>query len=226
MATLAFACAGGEGLKLVTEFPSIYGRTIRLPKDKILEGCLTTSPATASSETSDVAEFIVYQRCNPTKLEPERLQALNREWEPIARFREAVEEMASAIPPGIRNERVMKSYLNDAANRVFKQWTHDQRNLSSYVREIFDEGILSEPSKALVKVAEKFFGGPERAFASGGIAGTMLAHDAIGAAAGCAVGLVFHAAGSYWRASRKEKDSPFHYLTMLQDEGVGFVVSA
>jgi hypothetical protein len=40
MATLAFACAENEGLQLVTEFPGIYGRTIRLPKKNLLTSCL------------------------------------------------------------------------------------------------------------------------------------------------------------------------------------------
>jgi hypothetical protein len=223
MATLAFACAENEGLQLVTEFPGIYGRTIRLPKKNLLTSCLSPPPINEPGAAPDaaefVAEFIVYQRCNPSKLKPERLQALNQEWQPVADFREAVEKVAKSIPPGIRDQQTLKSYLNDAADRVFTQWQRDQANLSAYARELFGEGLLSEPGKALSKVAEKVFG--ETA------TGALVAPDMLlGAAAGCAVGLVFHAVNSYRNVSRKEQESPLRYLTMLQDEGVGFVVSA
>jgi hypothetical protein len=222
MATLAFACAENEGLQLVTEFPGVYGRTIRLPKEDLLTSCLSPSPIVEPGAAPDaaevVAEFIVYQRCDPRKLTPERLQALNKEWQPVADFREAVEKIAKSIPSGIRDQQTLKSYLNDAADRVFTQWQRDQVNLSTYARELFGEGILSEPGKALSKVAEKAFGGTAT--------GALVAPDMIlGAATGCAIGLIFHAVNSYRRVSRKEEESPLRYLTMLQSEGVGFVVS-
>jgi hypothetical protein len=60
MATLAFACAENEGLQLVTEFPGLYERTIRLPKENLLDSCLSSAPRAVPGLPS-VAEFIVYQ---------------------------------------------------------------------------------------------------------------------------------------------------------------------
>ncbi len=143
MATLAFACADNEGLRLVTEFPSIYGRTIRQPKANLLVNCLapqSVDQLKAPPEASDfVAEFIVYQRCNPRKLTPERLLALNEEWQAIADFRETVENIAKSIPSEIQDPQVLKDYLGAAADRVFSQWERDQKNLSNFARELFGE---------------------------------------------------------------------------------------
>jgi hypothetical protein len=223
MATLAHACAYSEGLQLVTEFPSVYGRTIRLSKKDLLSGCLSPSLPAQLDPPDGLLEFIFYQRCNPQKLTPARLQALNKEWEPIANFRSALEELAKSIPPGIQDQRILRSYLDDSANRVFAAWTRDQANLSSYVRELFGEGLLAEPTKALGKIAEKAVG---EGFATAALVGGVTSQYMLGAAAGCAVGLIMHAARSYSSMKNKADKSPYRYLTMLHDDGVGFVVSA
>jgi hypothetical protein len=228
MATLAFACADDDRLQLVTEFPHLYERTIRSNRETLLDQILSQSSDDQPTSDNDptlpqLAEFIVYQRCNPTKLTAERLQALNKEWEAVAAFRENVEEIAKSIPAQIKNPKTLRLRLENAANDLFKKWERDQANLSAYVRELFGDEFLSEPIKALGKIAEKTYG---ESVASTAIVGHVSQDYLLGAGAGCAVGLVFHAARSYGAIKKRERNSPFRYLTMMQDAGVGFVVSA
>lgn len=107
LCTLAFACAANEGLELVTEFPSVFGRTIHQRKEDLLDTFLDLRsgswPRRLWKDRSEhrLAEFVVYQRCDTSKLTPERLAALNQEWEAVAKFRSTLEDMAASLPDRI-----------------------------------------------------------------------------------------------------------------------------
>jgi hypothetical protein len=94
--------------------------------------------------------------------------------------------------------------MHDAVNSLFSQWERDRANLSSFVRELFGEGSLSEPAKLVGKVAEKAAGES----VAGALVGGVTTHSLLGAGAGCAVGLMFHAIRSYQNVRRKEKVAP------------------
>ena len=159
MATLAFACAEDEGLTLVTEFPELFGRLIHQPKDRIFEACLGNESEPTQGEPTQVpktnlAEFVVYQRCDPRKLTPERIQALNKEWEALAAFKDALDSAAQSLPKIMLDQDRRKERLNDLINDIFKKWRRDRLNLSSYARELFGYDALDQPEKLLEKVAE------------------------------------------------------------------------
>jgi hypothetical protein len=221
MATLAFACAEDEGLKLVTEFPELFGRLIHQPKDKIFEACLAKGGEPTQTGGADIAEFVVYQRCDPAKLTPERIQALNREWEALAAFKDALESAAQSLPTVMLDENRRRDRLNDIINDIFRKWKRDRANLSSYARELFGEGVLSQPEKLLEKVAESALGPT----VVGALVGDLTETKVMGAAVGFAIGVFFHAAKSVSKVNKTQRQSPLRYLTLLEKSGVGFVVS-
>jgi hypothetical protein len=168
-----------------------------------------------------LVDIIIYQRCDPEKLTPKRIQALNSEWEAIAAFRAAAEKIAASIPEGIQDPMVLKRRMKGAVDQLFKQWKRDKLNLSNYVRELFGQGSLSEPAKLIGKVAEKAAGES----VAGALVGGVTTHSLLGAGAGCAVGLMFHAGTAYQKVRQKEKEGPLRYLTMLHKEGVSLTIS-
>ena len=116
----------------------------------------------------------------------------------------------------------MESRLNELTDDIFKKWQADQANLSSYVRELFGEGSLDEPAKLIQKLTEA---AATPSTVAGAYLGGLTIGVAAGAAAGFAVAVVFRAIKAWGAVKRKEKESPFRYLTTLADNGVVFSLS-
>lgn len=227
MATLAFACAANEGLQVVTESPALHGATIGQPLTSIYRAYVSKLKPDKATEDGrggeDAIQFLVYRRCDASKLTVERLLALNKEWQALADFRQALQDAAERIPRTIRDPAVREQYLNDVVSDVFRKWESDKANLSGYVREIFGEGMLSQSGRLLEKLAEKVFT-PAIAGASTAVIGGLTTGALIGATAGFAVGLVTYSGDAWLKARRRERESPYRYLTMIERDGVSFAV--
>jgi hypothetical protein len=72
----------------------------------------------------------------------------------------------------IYSERGLETRLNDLVNDIFKKWRTDQANLSSYARDLFGEGSLSEPAKLIQKLAETA-ATPSAVASAGGLVGSL-----------------------------------------------------
>jgi hypothetical protein len=228
MATLAVACAENEGLRVVTEFPRLHGQLIGTPRDAILGACLEDSRASGETSGQQIAEFLVYRRCDVSSLTAERIAALKRERDALADFREELEKLAGTLPPMIYSDASLQERLNDQINDIFVKWQRDQANLSSFARKIFGEGVLDEPDKLAQELA-KSVANPEGAAAvaaSASVAGAHLGgltlNIAAGAAAGFVVAIVFRLIRVWGETKTAERESPFRYLTALQKHGVTF----
>jgi len=231
MATLAVACAENEGLQVVTEFPKLHGELIGTPRNAILKTCLEDPKSSGQTSGQQVAEFLVYRRCDVTALTAERIVALKSERDALADFRGRLEDLAATLPATIHSEVTLDERLNDLLNDIFQEWQSDQANLSAYARRLFGEGALDEPGKLAQKLVESAIKGESVAgVATGaGTAGVAGAHlggltlgIAAGAAAGFVVAVVFRAIGAWGETKTAAKQSPFRYLTALQDQGVTF----
>jgi hypothetical protein len=221
MATIAYACAADEGLELVTEFPRLFARTINQPRDRILDACLGGLPKPDGHPREEFAEFVIHQCCDAGKLTPERIQALSREWDAIADFKDALQAAARSLPEIMNDEAKRKERLQDAANDILQKWRQDKANLGAFVQELFGDGFFDPEQKVLEKLADAAFG-PETA---GAAAGAITTHTVLGALAGLALGIVIRTGKSVLNVRRHERESPFRYLTMLEKNGVGLVVS-
>jgi hypothetical protein len=223
MSTLAFACARNEGLQIVTEFPNLHGKVIGQTEESVYEACLNDLSPRSEDVGEDAVQFLVYRRCDPSKLTAERLAALSNEWEALGKFREALQTAATRVPKHIGDTNIREKYLNDVVNDVCRKWEADRANLSNFASAIFGEEAIAQPGKLLEKLAEKAFG-PAAAGGTAGIIGGLTLGGLVGAAAGFAVGLVTYASTTWARLKQKEKESPFRYLTLLEESGVGFAV--
>lgn len=231
MATLAMACAENEGLQVVTEFPRLHGKLLGVPRVDILNAAFRPALGSGSTSSRQVAEFLVYRRCNVEALTAERIAALKSERDALAEFRSKLEDLAATLPPTIHDEARLEERLNDLLNDMFQDWRRDQANLSAYSRKLFGDGVLAEPQKLLQKLMEdvvKPGGGPTALGAASGAAavhhsiGGLTLGVAAGAAAGFVVGVVFRGVSAWSDTKKAAAESPYRYLTTLQERGVSF----
>ena len=144
MASLAFACAKREGLRLVTEFPQIYAQTIQRSADEMFEAITDETPRKKrlSSPTKNgerLAELVLYQRCDVSKLDAESLAMLSKEYEALSDFRDALEGFAKTIPSEMTHEGRLNSYLTDRAQSVIDVRRATKKNSLPSVLAIFGE---------------------------------------------------------------------------------------
>jgi hypothetical protein len=234
LATLALACAKREGLSLVTEFPDIYGRTIHRSKEQIFRSSLGLASEAEDEKPeeprpADLVEFLVYQNCDVSKLTPENLLALNRDWEPIGAFREELEKIAADIPSEIENSKILEQYLRERANKLIAQWKNDHKNMLKQLKDLLT-GDGEEAQKALSKLMEKVLGAePVGGAITGGLGSIFSSgptlHALLGAGAGLAIGVVFRTANNAMSLRKKRSEDPLRYLTMMEKAGVSYVTS-
>jgi hypothetical protein len=232
LATLAFACAKSEGLCLVTEFPQIYGRTIHRSKEDIFESSLGLAPKVEgikeqAPEPGTLVEFVVHHHCDVSKLTPENLLALNKDWEAIGMFKDSLEKLAADIPPGIDDPKILHQHLREKADQMFARWKRDNKNLPQRLKDLF-VGDDEEAAKVLEKLVEKGIGGEA---VSGGAIGALFgggltSHALLGAGAGLALAVVVRMGKNILALKKKRREDPFRYLTMMAKAGVSYVVSA
>ncbi|PXA90298.1 hypothetical protein DMC25_06720 [Caulobacter sp. D4A] len=224
MTTLAFAAARDEGLRVVTEFPDLHGQMIAAGDDNLLhrlsEG---DTPKPEPINGHRIAEIIVYQRCDVGHLSAEDMVALTEERAAFARFRQALEEEAKALPPEIGNPKILQQYLDDTVNDILARWQKDRAGFTPLAKAVFGDEAINEPRSLLQKIAEKALtsevGGSA---ATGTLMGGLTNHTLAGAAAGCAIGLAVHTLKSWRQVAKREAESPWKYLTTLEKGGVGF----
>jgi hypothetical protein len=236
LATLAFACAKSEGLCLVTEFPQIYGRTIHRSKEEIFESSLGLTPKAESSREQkpapeNLVEFVVHHRFDVSKLTPENLLALNKDWGAIGAFKDGLEKLASDIPPGIDSPKILHQHLRERADQMFARWKQDNKNLPQRLKDLL-AGDTDEAAKVLEKLVEKGIDGTAvTGGAIGGAAGTLFGgdltgHALLGAGAGLALAVVVRTGENALALKRKRRVDPFRYLTMMEKAGVSYIASA
>lgn len=229
MTTLAFAAARDEGLKVVTEFPDLHGQILVGGVEGLLDR-LANDEAQQQDHplgAQQIAEVIVYQRCDVSGLSADDLVALGDERAAFARFRQALEDEAKALPQTIGNPTILQEYLDETVNAILAQWRKDRAGFTPLAKAVFGDDAINEPKTLLQKIAERALttevGGPA---ATGTLIGGLTAHAVAGAAAGCVIGLAVHTLKSWRQVKRREADSPWKYLTTLENGGVGFRMTA
>jgi hypothetical protein len=226
MTTLAIACAQNEGLEIVTEFPDVHGRAIAARSRNVFDDLIDDEddlPEALNGEAGArrIAEVIVYQRCDVSRLSAEDMIALGDERAAFARFRRALEEEAKSLPPMLGDRCRLQEYLDDTVNDIFRRWRADRANFGRLARTVFGDEAINEPGKVLEKIVEKAIGigGPT---AAGAGVGDLTAHTLVGAGGGLVIGVATHTFAAWRRLRQTEAESPWRYLTSLENGGVGF----
>jgi hypothetical protein len=237
MSTLALAVATGQGLDIVGDqrSGSLHRCLLEKNAESIYDAWLHPSavpPAPVEPRGEELFEFLIGFPCDLREVTPDGLAALQDDREPLRRLVTRLQELAKEIPamdPGPERE----TYFHDIGAKVLKEWQFERSNMSTYWRKFFGEGLADKSEKFLEKVAEKLTSGAEKA-ATGGAAGataaaasgvgvaTMATAAITGAGVGLAIGVIYHGVKSYFRMRRDEQDSPYRYLTLMEQAGVVF----
>ncbi|MBV8752669.1 MAG: hypothetical protein JO328_07405 [Hyphomicrobiales bacterium] len=222
MATLAMACAENEGLQVVTEFPRLHGQLLGKPREQILTACLDGAKPGGTTSSHQLAEFLVYRRCNVDMLSGENIVALKDERAALADFRTKLDELAKTLPQAIHDEEALEERLRGTLNDMFEAWKKEQPNFGAASNRFFGKGLGSELKKIAEKLAEAALK-PEAGM--GGFIGGITGQTLTCAGAGFAIAVIFRAVESWREVRHKAKTSPLRYLTKLQEQGVTFSIT-
>jgi hypothetical protein len=184
-----------------------------VPRAKILTAALDDEDPSGATAGQQIAEFLVYRRCDVDLLSAEAIAGLQDERQALADFRTKIDDLAASLPDTIHSQKKLEQYLSASVDDLLAQWKGDQANFGPKGRRFFGEALLSEPEKFARKLVEA------------SAAGTMASGTVVGAAAGFVVAVLFHGVGSVFKARRAANNGPLRYLTKLQDHGVSFSVA-
>jgi hypothetical protein len=94
--------------------------------------------------------------------------------------------------------------------------------MSNFWKRFFGFGLLETGGKTLEKMISKALEtAPAAATATtGALAGLALQGPVLAAGAGLGIGLFTHAAKTYIDMVKKDEDSPYRYLTLMEEGGV------
>jgi hypothetical protein len=223
MSTLAVACALDRGLSIVADEAPLHDCVIRYAEDelynKLIKRRRPDKPQTFKANRSKV-ELLVYQRFDLSKLTAENIVKLQKEQKTMARFHEKMAEVASSIEP-MRDEEQFEKRLKEKVGTVISEWKNSKSSAGSFAKEIFVGG--EKPGGDFLKKLAEQAAGPTVA---GAAVGGLTTGAILGAVAGLAVALVIHASSSIRSVIRREQDSPYRVLTMLEKSGIAFTAGS
>jgi hypothetical protein len=243
MSTLAIAAATGEGLDIVGDRRSgqLHDYLLEKKGDEIYDVWLHPPDLQAAPRqpaAEDLFEFLVGFPCDPSTLTLKAITELREEREPLRELITRLRKLTSDIPavdPGPRRD----AYFYDMASTVLSEWRSSR---GGYWRTFLGgDGLTDTSQKYMEKVAEKIVSAGEKAATEaaattaagsatattaaavgGGGAAAIVTAAFVGAAGGLAIGVVFHGLKSYFRMRSLEQNSPYRYLTLLEQKGVVF----
>jgi hypothetical protein len=219
MSTLAVACALDDGLDIVADEAALHDCVIRNAEDelysKLIKRRRSDTPRTFSADRCTI-ELLVYQQFDLSKLTAENIVKLQEERQSLIRFRTQVTDVARSIRP-MREEARFEKHLKEKVGEVISAWEKSKSKPGSFAKEIF-VGSEKPGGDFLKKVAEQAAGST----LAGAMVGGLTTGALLGAAAGLAVGLVIHASSSARSVVKREQDSPYRFLTLLEKSGVAF----
>jgi hypothetical protein len=222
MMTVAIACARAEGLQIVTD----NGQMHRYLADANLEAAFRywleddQDVAPTRGEVANRLAFAVVERVPIETLTAENLAALNREWEPRGRFLKAIRDLSDSIPL-MADEARLQEYIEQRADAAIRNWEKDKANLSSFVRKLFPAVGKATIADAAKKVVEKICG----PVVAGSLAGSLTHGSLVAIGAGIGISVIAEAVSVQGQQRKQEADSPYRYLSLVQDVGLGYTIS-
>jgi hypothetical protein len=237
----AIACAQDDGLDIVGDKRSgeLHQCLLQKELNSVYESWLGLSndidpPPPASGE--ELMEFILGMSGNLSALSVDALRALSAERAPIDELIGALREEAAKIPtmsPGQKRDDAFK----EAISKILRKWEGDRNNLSNFRRAFFGQDTNKLATSFATTVADKTLTGLATgtlgaagkatlattitgSAANLGWVGTLAAGGVIGAGAGLIVGIIAHSGITYHRQAKRAKNSPFRFLTTLENAGV------
>jgi hypothetical protein len=114
--------------------------------------------------------------------------------------------------------------FQDEVSDVLRAWRGDRANMDNYWRQFFGFGLADAAAKPLEKLMSKVAEAvPAAATAgTGALAGLSLGGPLLAFGFGVGIGLFTHAAKTFTDIRKRAKNSPYQYLTAMEDAGVVF----
>lgn len=220
MSTLATACALDAGLSIVTDDGKLHQALIRKAESDIYDTIVRQRETgrLRRAKASDLIDLVIFQRCNVEKLTPENLAKLRQERAPLDSFRFELKRIADSIPK-MRDERAFEKRLRAEVADILKRWQQDKANLSKYARGMLG-GSGKPAADFLKKIAEHAAGDATK----GAMVGGLTTGSLLGAAAGMGIALVVTVTTSVIDVRKKALESPFRFLSLLEEGGAAFTV--
>jgi hypothetical protein len=228
MATIAIACAKGEGLDIVGDGRSgplhdcLTGKQEKEVYDALIHPA-DRGDDPQKPDAKELFDFLVYFACDVTKVAPESLASLDRE--PIHKLMCALAKRAEHISesdPGKDRE----TQFRDEVSKVMGDWRMDKANMMNFWKKVFGAGLVEEGGKFLqkfVEVAAKAVPPTAASAGTGALAGLALHQPLIVAtAAGFGIGLLSHGAKTYTKLIETDRQSSYRYLSLMETAGVIF----
>jgi hypothetical protein len=139
--------------------------------------------------------------------------------EPIRRLMHALAERAKdMVAMDAGKERTQQ--FKDETKDILEAWRQDRANMDKYWKRFFGIGILDPGGKFLEKVLDKATHVAPAAAAAGALAGLALQGPLLAGGAAVGIGLFTHAAKTSSDVTKKDHDSPYRYLTLMEKAGV------
>jgi hypothetical protein len=229
MATLAVACAKGEGLDIVAD-PSSEGLHHCLAEqnaDAVYDAWLGQEDHLADPRQPDARElfeFMVKIVCDVRDLDAEKLASMGADREPIRRLMAQLGEHAKAIDPMDPGPRRTEQ-IKDGVRDILEAWRQDRANMSHFWRKFFGTGLADAGTKFAEKAADKVLT-PSPAVGGVATGSLMIGGYALsglaGAGAGLAIGVAAHGVKSFAAMRKEANESRYRYLTTMERAGVVF----
>lgn len=226
MASLAIACAEGQGLDIVGDARSgpLHDCLVKKRPEDVYDAWLKPKfdiGKPRKPNAQELFELLITLRCDPRKLDAEALANIGADREPINHLIDELARRAQlmdAMDPG--PERTKQ--FEDEASKILRAWEADRKNMSNFWKRFFGFGLLETGGKTLEKMISKALEtAPAAATATtGALAGLALQGPVLAAGAGLGIGLFTHAAKTYIDMVKKDEDSPYRYLTLMEEGGV------
>jgi hypothetical protein len=224
MATLAIACAIHEGLSIVGDRRSgpLHECLTRKQPEEVYDAWLNPErdiPDPPKADARELFEFVVFLSCDPTGLDAEALAKMDRK--PVRRLMDELAKRAThmvAMDPGKDRTQQFKDETAD----ILEAWKNDRANMSNYWKRFFGFGLLEKGGEFFKKLLEDAAKATPAATtgAAGALAGLALHGPLLATGAGLGIGLFTHAATTYIDLIKTERESPYRYLTLMEQAGV------
>lgn len=241
MSTLAIPCAQDDGLDIVADKRSGDLRRCLLEKelDAVYDSWLRLDtyiepPLEASGE--DLMEFVIGMAGDLSTLSVDAIRELSFERQPIDDLLAAMRQEAATIPM-MKESAEREEFFKQAATKIMQKWEGDRNNLSNFGRNFFGKDTATIATRFATAVGEKTFTGLATGTigalgtatltgsitgnaANAGWVGALATGGVIGAGAGLIIGLLAHAGTTYHHQAKREVNSPYRFLTTLEEKGV------
>jgi hypothetical protein len=167
------------------------------------------------ADARDLFEFVVTFTCDTTKLDAETLAKMDRA--PIRRLLDVLSERAKKMDPMDQGDQRKKQF-EEETNRIFEVWKNNRANMDNFWKKFFGFGLLDAGGNFLEKVVSKAVDATPAA--TGALFGLALQGPLLASGLGIGIGLFTHTAKTYAEWRHKDRDSPYHYLTLMEKAGV------